>query len=68
MNKINEIHVKRIAYVYIRQSTMQQVKNNKESQKIQYGLVNKARELGWNNIKIIDDDLGVSGTGKVKNV
>lgn len=66
MNKINEIHVKRIAYVYIRQSTMQQVKNNKESQKIQYGLVNKARELGWNNIKIIDDDLGVSGTGKVK--
>ena len=66
MNKINETHLKRTAYVYIRQSTMKQVQNNKESQKIQYGLVNKARELGWVNVKIIDDDLGVSGTGKVK--
>ena len=45
---------------------MQQVQHNKESQKIQYGLVNKAKELGWINVKVIDDDLGVSGTGKIK--
>jgi len=66
MNKINETHLKRTAYVYIRQSTLQQVQHNKESQKIQYGLVNKAHELGWSNVKVIDEDLGVSGTGKVK--
>jgi DNA invertase Pin-like site-specific DNA recombinase len=65
MNKINETHLKRTAYVYIRQSTMQQVQNNKESQKVQYGLVKKAHELGWINVKTIDD-LGVSATGKVK--
>jgi DNA invertase Pin-like site-specific DNA recombinase len=65
MNKITEQHLNRIAYVYIRQSTLQQVQQNLESQRIQYGLVNRAKELGWQEVKVIDDDLGISGTGKV---
>ena len=66
MNKITEQHVERMAYVYVRQSTMQQVYYHKESQRVQYGLVNRAKTLGWHTIEIIDDDLGLSGTGKDK--
>jgi len=49
--------------VYIRQSTPDQVQHNLESQRRQYGLVNRARALGWQEIDVIDDDLGVSGSG-----
>jgi DNA invertase Pin-like site-specific DNA recombinase len=63
MNKITAEHLARRAYVYIRQSTPEQVKNNLESQRRQYALANRARELGWKDVEVIDEDLGISGSG-----
>ena len=59
--KIKPHHRLRIAYVYIRQSTAYQVENNLESQRRQYGLVGKANELGFQQVQVIDEDLGLSG-------
>jgi DNA invertase Pin-like site-specific DNA recombinase len=63
MNKITADHLARRACVYIRQSTPEQVQHNLESQRRQYGLVDRARALGWQDIDVIDDDLGISGGG-----
>jgi len=63
MNKITADHLARRACVYIRQSTPDQVKYNLESKRRQYGLVDRARALGWQDIDVIDDDLGISGDG-----
>ncbi len=63
MNKITAEHLARRACVYVRQSTPDQVQHNLESQRRQYGLVDRARTLGWQQIDVIDDDLGVSGSG-----
>ena len=63
MNKITADHVARRACVYIRQSTPGQVKHNRESQRRKYGLVDRARALGWQDIDVIDDDLGISASG-----
>jgi excisionase family DNA binding protein len=63
MNKINAEHLARQAYVYIRQSTPDQVQHNLESQRLQYGLADRARELGWAEVTVIDDDQGRSGSG-----
>jgi excisionase family DNA binding protein len=63
MNKITADHLARCACVYIRQSTPDQVRHNLESQRRQYALVDRARGLGWQDIDVIDDDLGVSGSG-----
>ena len=63
MSKISANHLERRACVYIRQSTLEQVHNNLESQRRQYGLAERARELGWQDIDVIDDDLGRSGGG-----
>jgi DNA invertase Pin-like site-specific DNA recombinase len=63
MSKINIDHLSRTAYVYIRQSTMAQVQHNHESQRRQYGLRERARLLGWQDVTIVDDDLGRSGSG-----
>ena len=62
-SKILSHHHDRLAIVYIRQSTLQQVERHNESTKLQYGLVEKARLLGWSadRILVIDDDLGRSG-------
>lgn len=59
--KVKAQHVSRIAYVYIRQSTPYQVENNRESQSRQYRLVDKAKELGFHDARVIDEDLGLSG-------
>lgn len=61
--KIQGYHHDRLAIVYIRQSTLQQVERHGESTKLQYALVDKAYALGWSKDKIlvIDDDLGRSG-------
>ena len=48
---------------YIRQSTPEQVRHNLESQRRQYALVDRARALGWQDVDVIDEDLGVSGSG-----
>ena len=63
MNKITADHLARRACVYIRQSTPGQVQHNLESQRRQYALVDRARALGWQDIDVIDDDLGISGRG-----
>jgi DNA invertase Pin-like site-specific DNA recombinase len=63
MTKITPDHLARSAFVYIRQSTPDQVLNNHESRRRQYGLAERARQLGWQDVVIIDDDLGRSGSG-----
>ncbi len=63
MNKITAEHLSRQACVYIRQSTPGQVRHNLESQRRQYALVDHARALGWENVEVIDEDLGISGSG-----
>lgn len=61
--KILSYHQEKLAVVYVRQSTLQQVLNHQESTQLQYGLVNRAKALGWSKerVLVIDDDLGKSG-------
>jgi DNA invertase Pin-like site-specific DNA recombinase len=61
--KIKPTHLKRTAYLYIRQSTIRQVFENVESTKRQYALRQHAVALGWqqDQIVVIDTDLGQSG-------
>ena len=61
--KIATRHLTRTAIVYVRQSSTRQVKENVESTRLQYDLVNRAQAFGWprEQIEIVDDDLGVSG-------
>src|SRR5260221_11229767 len=63
MTKITPDHLARGAFVYVRQSTALQVAHNLESQRRQYGLADRARQLGWQDVEVIDDDLGRSGGG-----
>ena len=55
--------LKRKAVVYVRQSTQAQVQTNLESQRRQYELVDEARRRGFQNVEVIDDDLGRSASG-----
>src|SRR5436305_7057234 len=55
----------RAAIVYVRQSTPSQVTHHLESQRRQYGLEDLARELGFQRITVIDEDLGRTGSGLV---
>jgi DNA invertase Pin-like site-specific DNA recombinase len=63
-DKIKGRHRDRLAIVYIRQSTLQQVGHNQESTRLQYGLVDRVQQFGWapERIVVIDDDLGCSGS------
>ena len=61
--KIDATHLERAAYVYVRQSSMHQVREHKESQRRQYELVEKAKRLRFSKVVVIDEDLGRSGTG-----
>jgi DNA invertase Pin-like site-specific DNA recombinase len=63
MTKITSEHLARSACVYIRQSTADQLVHNHESRRRQYGLADRARQLGWSAVEVIDDDLGRSGGG-----
>jgi len=65
--KVNAGHLKRNAYLYVRQSTLRQVFENTESTKRQYGLRQHAVALGWSveRIIVIDTDLGQSGASAV---
>jgi DNA invertase Pin-like site-specific DNA recombinase len=62
--QIRARHLDRLALVYGRQSTMQQVLGHQESTRLQYGLVQRAVTLGWpeTRVMVIDEDLGRSGT------
>src|SRR5574340_154840 len=61
--KIGGRHLDRMAVVYLRQSSMAQVREHTESTTRQYGLVEEAVRLGWapRDVLVIDTDLGVSG-------
>ncbi|MGF1614991.1 MAG: recombinase family protein [Gammaproteobacteria bacterium] len=62
--KIQTHHRERLAIVYVRQSTLQQITRNQESTRLQYGLVERALDLGWprSQVRVIDeDDRGKSG-------
>jgi excisionase family DNA binding protein len=63
VHKITGSHRERAALIYLRQSSMAQVREHTESTKSQYALADKAAELGWprTSIKVIDTDLGISG-------
>jgi DNA invertase Pin-like site-specific DNA recombinase len=62
--KITSQHHSKTAYVYVRQSTLAQVRHHQESTERQYALRDKAFALGWSetSIRILDRDLGMSGT------
>jgi DNA invertase Pin-like site-specific DNA recombinase len=64
--KIQPSHIERDAYVYIRQSSMQQVRTRLEGQRRQYDLQERAQALGFQRVVVIDEDLGRSGTGSVE--
>ncbi|MEO1969853.1 MAG: recombinase family protein [Sphingomonadaceae bacterium] len=61
--KVQASHLKRDAYLYVRQSTLQQVLKNTESTERQYALRQRAVALGWplERVVVIDTDLGHSG-------
>src|SRR5438094_2171119 len=63
ISKIADRHLSREAFIYIRQSTMGQVRFNQESTERQYNLASKAQALGWSSerIRVLDRDLGQSG-------
>src|SRR5437588_7853095 len=63
ISKIADRHLSREACIYIRQSTMGQVRFNQESTERQYNLASKAQALGWSSerIRVLDRDLGQSG-------
>jgi DNA invertase Pin-like site-specific DNA recombinase len=60
---INEQHLSKTAYVYVRQSTLAQVRHHQESTERQYALRAKALGMGWSepSVQILDGDLGKSG-------
>jgi DNA invertase Pin-like site-specific DNA recombinase len=62
-SKVCDQHLARLAVVYVRQSTRQQVADHGESTRLQYGLVERAVALGWpaSRVLVIDEDLGKSG-------
>jgi len=65
-SKITPDRLQRKAVVYVRQSSMGQVMHNQESQRRQYGLAERASELGFRDVMVIDEDLGRSGSGTVE--
>ena len=62
-HKISSSHRERTALIYLRQSSIAQVREHTESTRSQYALADKAAELGWprTSIEVIDTDLGISG-------
>ena len=61
--KVTASHLRRVAVIYVRQSTLAQVDRNRESTARQYDLVARAQALGWprSAVRVIDEDLGQSG-------
>lgn len=60
---VSTVHRAKLAYVYVRQSSVGQIRHHQESTTLQYRLVDRALGLGWprERIEVIDDDLGKSG-------
>src|SRR5829696_3666338 len=69
-SKVGDRQLERLAVVYVRQSTRQQVLDHGESTRLQYGLVERAVGLGWqtSRVLVIDEDLGKSGSSAAGRV
>jgi DNA invertase Pin-like site-specific DNA recombinase len=66
--RLSAAHRARLAYVYVRQSSVNQVRHHHESTELQYRLVDRAVGLGWprERVHVIDEDLGKSGAGSAE--
>ncbi len=66
-SKVCDRHLQRLAAVYVRQSTRQQVTEHPESTRLQYALTDRAVTLGWeaSRVLVIDQDLGMSASSAV---
>ena len=62
-DKIKQHHLQRKAVLYVRQSSVHQGIHNRESRSLQYAMRERLTVLGWAEIEIIDDDLGISAAG-----
>jgi DNA invertase Pin-like site-specific DNA recombinase len=62
-DKIKPHHLQRKAILYVRQSSAHQVIHNRESRSLQYAMRERLEVLGWSEIEIIDDDLGIFAAG-----
>jgi DNA invertase Pin-like site-specific DNA recombinase len=65
-SKIGPQHLARPAMVYVRQSTLDQVRHHHESRRRQYDLAARARTLGWTEVVVVDEDQGKSGASSAK--
>jgi len=63
--KVKLHHLQRKALLYIRQSSTFQVQHNQESRRLQYAMKERLAQLGWQEVEVIDEDLGCSGAGMV---
>jgi DNA invertase Pin-like site-specific DNA recombinase len=63
--KIKPHHLERKAILYVRQSSSYQVMHNEESRRLQYAMQDRLRQLGWQEIDVVDEDLGRSAAGTV---
>jgi DNA invertase Pin-like site-specific DNA recombinase len=63
--RLTTAHRAKLAYIYVRQSSVSQVRQHQESTEMQYRLVDRAVGLGWphERVQVIDEDLGKSGAG-----
>ncbi len=64
-DKIKAHHLERKAVLYVRQSSAYQVTHNQESQNLQYAMQGRLRNLGWQEVEVVDEDLGRSAAGTV---
>jgi len=66
--RLTTAHRARLAYIYLRQSSVSQVRQHQESTELQYRLVDRAIGLGWpqERVQVIDEDLGKSGAARVE--
>lgn len=63
--KIQPHHLERRAVLYVRQSSPYQVSHNQESRSLQYAMKERLHQLGWQEVQVIDEDLGRSAAGTV---
>lgn len=64
-DKIRPHHLARKAILYVRQSSTYQVTHNLESQRLQYAMRERLEQFGWDDIDVVDEDLGRSAAGMV---
>jgi len=69
-NKLTPQHLQKTAYIYVRQSSMGQVRHHRESTERQYAFQKKASDFGWpdSRIQVLDGDLGRSGASMTDRV